>query len=463
MHSEEAFALVERIAATPSKNEKIELLAQHKDDEFLRKILVYALGPGRTYGLAARPAAEPVVGAGGTSLFDETTWSILDALASRTLTGNDARERVAQELQRLSPGSAELMWRIIVNDLRAGLGDSTVNKAIPGLIVEYPYMRCSLPRKSNLKVFPWHRGVYSQLKANGLFASSNFYLSGDIEKLTRAGTRFPTGPFADMINEIKATLVPGFQYQGELLAMHGGVIMPRKTGNGLLNSVAKGGEFPPGVTPLYILWDRVPLQAIRPGGRHDESYAQRFEHLREMLSHGGSLLKLIDTRVVHSFQEAYRHYQDLVALGEEGTVVKSPDLLWADHTSKDAVKLKVEAVCDLRIVGIVPGKAGRKNADRPGSLTCETSCGKLRVDVTVKNEKMRVAIDSSWIGRIMAVSFNEISEPSKSNELYSLFLPRFEVDTYRADKAQADDLQRVIEQFEAAKNMEDLGAMLQAA
>ncbi len=465
MNSDQVFSLVERIAATPSKLEKIQQLAECEHDALMRRVLTYAMEPGRTYGMAARPQLPTgaVDANRERELFDERTWQILDTMAKRDLTGNAARDMVIKEMARLTPDSAELFWRIIANDLRAGLGDATVNKAMPGLIVEYPYMRCSLPRKSNIKQFPWQRGVYSQLKANGLFASTNFHVSGEVDLLTRAGTRFPQDPFCDMINEIKASMVPGFQYQGELLVMQGGVILPRKTGNGLLNGVARGGELPKGAAPLYVLWDRVPLEAVRPGGRHDQPYYKRFGHLQSMLSGSGSFMRLIDTKIVYSFAEAYRHYKEVVGFREEGTVVKSPDLMWADHTSKDAVKLKVEATCDLRITGIVPGKEGRKNAGRAGSLTCESECGQVRVDVTVKNEKMRAAIDHGWIGRIIAVTFNEISEPSKSNDRYSLFLPRFEIDTYRADKRAADDLQRVVEQFEAAKNMDDLGLMLEAA
>jgi DNA ligase-1 len=121
------------------------------------------------------------------------------------------------------------------------------------------------------------------------------------------------------------------------------------------------------------------------------------------------------------------------------------------------VKLKVEASCDLKIVGIVPGRAGTRTEGRAGSLACESECGKLRVDVTVKKETMRDAIDAdpeSWIGRIVPVLFNEVMRPGPNNPLHSLFLPRLEEVGVREDKSVADDLERVLEQFEAAKSLE---------
>ena len=53
--------------------------------------------------------------------------------------------------------------------------------------------------------------------------------------------------------------------------------------------------------------------------------------------------------------------------------------------------------------------------------------------------------------------FNEVMRPGPNNPLHSLFLPRLEEAGYRLDKSVADDLERVIEQFEAAKSMEGVG------
>lgn len=460
MNSNDIFALIERIAATPSKNDKVALLARHRDDSDLRRVLVYALSPGQTYGIAVRPEA---VGSHDDErarcVFDPRTWEILDALSARRLAGKAARERVAHEMERLTSESAELFWRIIATDLRAGFSESTVNKAIKHLIVEYPYMRCSLPKSSNLPKFPWSRGVYSQKKANGMFASINHLEGGDVHIRSRQGTLFPGDPFKGIANAVAMLLPAGFQHHGELLVVEEGRILPREIGNGILTSVAKGGAFGPGQSPLYEAWDRIPLDAVKPKGSHPEPYHERIVALRDLIGEGNAYLRVIETRIVHSLHEAVAHCVDVMAAGEEGTIVKSPDLEWADKTSKDAVKLKVEACCDLKVVAIVPGRAGTKVDGRPGSLSCESICGQLRVDVTVKDEAMRAAIESNpsdYIGRIVPLLFNDVMRPSPSNPLHSLFLPRLAEATYRLDKSEADSLERVFEQFEAARTMEAL-------
>ncbi|MFP3740748.1 hypothetical protein SB860_38565, partial [Burkholderia sp. SIMBA_019] len=84
-------------------------------------------------------------------------------------------------------------------------------------------------------------------------------------------------------------------------------------------------------------------------------------------------------KIVHSLREAYQHCKELQLQGKEGTIIKRPTGFWKDTNSgnPDVVKLKVEAEADLVLKAIVPGRAGTKNEGRPGSITCETSCGQL--------------------------------------------------------------------------------------
>ena len=461
MDSASIFLLIERVGAESAKSAKLALLTEHAGDEDLKRVLEATYSPLKTYGIAQRPVgAEPDRAGMG---FDAMTWSLLGQLERRELTGNAARAALAAEMTRLDGLSAELLWRIVAKDLRAGFSANTTGKVFPGLLPEYPYMRCSLPKKSNLSKFDFAAGVFSQKKANGLFANVNLLDSGAVTIISRSGSEFPAEAFEGLAAFVAERFEHGFQHHGELLVVEEGQILAREIGNGILNGVLQGGQFGPGQTPLYEVWDRIPLSAVVKKGSYAMPYRERLAALERLLEGAGpaQAVRLIDTRVVRSLQEAYAHYGQLVADGEEGTILKSSELSWRDGTSKDAVKLKVEASCDLKIVGIVPGRAGTRTEGRAGSLSCESECGALRVDVTVKNEAMRDAIDGDpqgWIGRIVPVLFNEVMRPGPNNPLHSLFLPRLEEAGYRTDKAVADDLERVLEQFEAAKDMADVAA-----
>ena len=150
MNSDAIYEIIEEISATPSKNAKEATVRLHAGDAEFRRVLLAALDPGVTYGLEQIPdyKAGPHFHDG---TFDETTWNFLNQLAKRELTGNAAKEVVAAKLAGLTEKGAELLKRIITKDLRAGFGESTVNKAIPGLIPAYPYMRCSLPKEAKLE------------------------------------------------------------------------------------------------------------------------------------------------------------------------------------------------------------------------------------------------------------------------------------------------------------------------
>ena len=461
MESASIFILIERVGAESAKSAKIALLSEHGGDEDLKRVLEATYSPLKTYGIAQRPVGAECDRVG--AAFDETTWSLLGRLERRELTGNAARAALAAEMTRLDGLSAELLWRIVAKDLRAGFSANTIGKVFPGLLPEYPYMRCSLPKKSNLGQFDWAAGVLSQKKANGLFANVNLLESGAVTIVSRSGSEFPADAFARLAAFVAERFERGFQHHGELLVMEEGRVLPRETGNGILNRVLQGGQFGPGQAPLYEVWDRIPLSAVVKKGSYTVPYRERLEALDEALCErrDSDPVRLIDTRICNSLQDAYAHYAELVAAGEEGTILKSPGLIWRDGTSKDAVKLKVEASCDLKIVGIVQGRAGTRTEGRAGSLACESACGQLRVDVTVKNEAMRDAIDAdpqAWIGRIVPVLFNEVMRPGPNNPLHSLFLPRLEEAGYRTDKFVADDLARVLEQFDAAKSLEGLAA-----
>ncbi|MEQ0777723.1 hypothetical protein ABLT15_36005 [Paraburkholderia tropica] len=359
---------------------------------------------------------------------------------------------------------AELLKRIIRKDLRAGFSESSVNKGMPGLIAEFPYMRCVLPKKAKFNKWEWEQGVFSQEKADGFYDNLDHDDDGNVELRTRQGNPLPLDQFGGVVAEARARLDRGTETHGEILVLVDGVIADREIGNSIVNRVAAGGEFAANEQPLFLAWDQIPLHVVVPKGEYHVGYRERFKALLMQLARvPGSDVRVIPTKIVHSLREAYQHCKELQLQGKEGTIIKRPTGFWKDTNSgnPDVVKLKVEAEADLVLKAIVPGRAGTKNEGRPGSITCETSCGQLVVDVTMKNEKMRDGLEagwSAWEGRVMKVVFNDIMAPFASSNVHSFFLLRFAEDCVRIDKDVADNLARCREQLEAAINGEGVPA-----
>jgi len=457
MNSNKILEVINEIAANSSKIAKVALISEAIKDEDFKRVCEYAYSPFKTYGLRKRPET---IGENCSHEFDEGTWELLDDLISRRASGDSAIEYVRGEMTALSKESAELFWRIISKDLRAGFSESTINKACKGLIPEFPYMRCSLPKDVDLEKWPWAEGVISQEKADGMFANVDHEaIGGNVSIRSRQGTEFPMGKFVDVANDVRARLRPDMQYHGEFLVLRDGVVCARQDGNGVMNHVIDGGDFAPNEKPIFMVWDGIPLNAVLPKGRCLLPYKVRLAEIARSLNMTiGSSVKLIPTMIVRSLAEAKLHAVAFMKAGKEGSVIKRPDAIWVDSTSKEQVKIKLEFVVDLEITAIVPGKEGKKTEGRAGSLTCQTSDGKLIVDVTVKNEKMRDDVDANpdkWIGGIIGVVANDILLPSESNDFHSLFLPRM-VESCLRDKSSADSLEKVFEQKHAAIYGEEL-------
>lgn len=449
MNSSEIYALLIRISATSGKKEKEALIASKSHEPEFRKVLRYAYDPAKVFFMASVPyPVAPNVPDGNFTLY---TWRLLDLLAERKLTGQAAIDSVKEELSLLNLQSRALLEWIIKKDLRSGFSASTINKAIPGLINVYPYMRCSLPKDVDLSKFDWKTGVISQEKADGMFANINLSDDGSVAITSRQGSRFPDSSFKNLISEVQKRLLRGFQYHGELLVTSYGGVLPREQSNGVLNSVLKGGSFEIYQAPTYQVWDAIPLDYVKEKGKYLDPYRMRLARIIAPLrSNKGDFISLIPTRVCRSIEEAYKHYGELLAKGKEGTIIKDPRGIWRDGTSRECAKLKLEVDVDLIAVDLLPGEG--KNESTFGSVLCRTSDGLLEVAVSGFTDAERAMIHQNWDicyrGSIMTARANSVMKPLKIGDKYSLFLPRCV--EFREDKTEADSLQRVIDQFESA-------------
>jgi DNA ligase-1 len=148
-------------------------------------------------------------------------------------------------------------------------------------------------------------------------------------------------------------------------------------------------------------------------------------------------------------EEALAHYREMLDAGMEGTIIKNATGIWKDTTSKDQVKMKLDIDVDLVIMGFNAGNG--KNEATFGSIVCQTSDGLLEVNISGFTDDVRLEVHNNrdqLLGTIVTVKGNSIMPPTGNNTKYSLFLPRFA--EFRTDKTVADDLAKVIEQFDNA-------------
>lgn len=433
-----------------SKNGKIAILK--KADLIFQDVLYYTYNPEFNYYIKA---VRKPTNYGSQTLYElwPQVGSLLIDLHNRDITGNSAHEAVSNLMTWMKQEEAEIFETILKRDIRCGINVSTINAAIEGLIPEYPYMRCSLPDKSNIGKFNWKAGVISQEKADGMFVNIIRREGGAIMIQSRNGSIFPMIEFGTLVTGLQQ--LKGFKddivLHGEMVVIDiSGNVLPREEGNGMLNSVLKGGEFPYGFYPKVYLWDMVPLEDYK-NGLCEKPYNARLYTLQTMVKDVlADNISMIETRVVHSMDEARDHYTEMTECGKEGTILKDQRAIWKDGTSKDCVKFKIEVEVDLLVTGVNEGNG--KNAATFGSLVCQSSDGLVEVAVSgfADADRERIAGElGQWIGkRIITVRANNLIPVPHNGGKRSLFLPRFVEE--RLDKTEADSLDKIEEIFRNA-------------
>ena len=433
------YEIIKQLQETPGSNDKISILKEHTENDVLKWYLRQALCPSISYYFTSKTFPKSnMVGA------EEFTYSAIcllaNSLSNREITGNEAKLRVASMLDSLDEEGQELLRMMLLKDIRAGIGVSTVNKVWPGLCLQVPYQRCSLPTERTLKHFPDGKLAIIQLKGDGMFAAMK---RSTKEMFTRNGSKFPTW-LASYLLQYPNKLEDGV-FEGELLCVRDGKLLPRKEGNGILNSVLQGGELPQGVDIDYHVWNELTEEHWKAGSTFID-YDSSFNCCGNAVTLlGSSRIKLIEHAYFESLEQAMVFNEIQLSKGLEGSVVKTLSHKWKSGTSSECVKLKKTREVDLLWVSSVEGEG--RNRGRLGAMVLQSSCGALKVNCGTgfSDAEREMLWDSKPpLPCIVTVAANDVIS-SKGKEALSLFLPRFI--ELRCDKDEADSLERIVEIF----------------
>lgn len=431
---------------------KQTILMQHKDDKLFKEYMRAVYDPAINYYQKKIPKYKKALP--HTSSLIESRLHDLLPLTEREVTGDAAVKYLFNLFNRDSLEGQELLELIINRSIGASVGDTMVLKTWPDLYFTVPYQRCSLLDTKAKEKFSKLPLMYVQEKCDGSF----LYLAKEAgkapEAITRAGSRYPK-EFAQKLAE---GVPDGFVLIGELLvyedvSTHGDyVLLDRQTGNGILNSILKGGEVDGKYEFKMKAWDCISPEEFK-AGRSKMEYMDRLTSLFYMYDcNEPKNVEPLKNKAVKTLEEAYTIYSDFTAQGSEGAVLKTPDFIWKDGTSKDCVKMKVEFEIDLEITHVTEGTG--KAAGMMGSVGVKTSEGGLTSDVgTGWSDDMRKyiwEIREDVPGKILALKANDIIS-KRGSETKSLFLPvAIEI---RLDKTEADSLEQCEKILASAKGL----------
>jgi hypothetical protein len=415
-------SFLNQLAEDAGRNYKIDLLEQNSDNELLKEVIRLALDPLTQFYQRKIPAY--TTGKVGMNL--EQGLNRLFPLASRMVTGNAAIAHLTETLSSLTADDAKVIERIIEKDLRCGVSISTANKVWPDLVMDYPCMLCSQydEKLINKIQFP----AYVQLKMDGMRFNAIVH-NGVVEFRSRNGKEIQ---LLGNLEEEFILLAQGVDcvFDGELLVNDKGIILDRQTGNGILNKANKGTIKTDEARKVHAtVWDVIPYSDF-VSGVCNVPYRTRLATIQSF--NLPNKIHLVETTEVYSLDAAQKIFEEYLAKGQEGIILKSQTGIWENKRAKHQIKFKGELECDLRIVAIQPGTG--KYEGMLGAILCESADGVLKVSVgSGFNDDQRNQGDE-LVGKIVAVKYNA-KIVNKQGEV-SLFLPIFiEI---RNDKDVAD-------------------------
>lgn len=425
-------AFLNDLADNPSRNYKIDKLCEHIDNYNLRQVVRLALDPFTQFYIRKIPKYTPNVN----DLGDNLDWALdqlIAMLSLRQVTGNDAIEHLKYVLENVTAENAKVVERVIQKDLRCGVSVSTANAVWGGLVVDYPVMLCSQYEDKLVNAIDYP--AYVQLKMDGMrfnaivregkveFRSRNgkeLHLLGNLEK-----------EFADLAKDID------YVFDGELIVCENGHIADRQTGNGILNKANKGTIKAEEATLVHaIIWDLIPF-AFFQDGYCPTPYGGRFHQLNKMDI--PNKIKVVQNHVVYSLDEAKVLFDEYLAAGQEGTILKTLDGVWENKRAKHQIKFKGEQECDLEVVGYEEGTGkyvGMLGALLLTSKQSDAKCLTVAVGSGFNDsDRTRLWADRDTLtGKIVSVKYNQ--RTTNKQEEDSLFLPIFV--ELRSDKSEAD-------------------------
>ena len=441
------YKIIKELQAASGSNAKTAILQANKDNELLKAYLKAVYAPSISYYQTKINKAHVRMSEVVCELTHDTLEGIHYHLAERTITGKQAENWLSHVYSCHTSESQKLIELLIKRSVGAGVGDTMILKVFPDLWFSVPYQRCSLMDGKIKAKFDKLPEFLVQEKLDGSFCYLVKEAGKAAEAITRAGSKYPK----EFAEKLATGLPDGFVAVGELL-VYGeiatfGVPLDRKTGNGILNSILKGGEVGDNLGFELTAWDCLTVEEFK-AGKSTLKYDMRLDELDIVVADMPNVFQ-VTTHYARSLNEAYSIYSKFTAEGKEGAVIKGKDFLWQNGTSKDCIKLKIEFECDLEVVAITEGTG--KATGMMGSITLKSSDGIIVTDCgSGFSDKDR----QEWwgrvnrIGSIVTCKANDIIS-KRDSDVKSLFLPIFL--EHRLDKAEADSYTRCVEQLEATK------------
>jgi len=468
-------SILDNIRDTQGNNAKQAIIESHKDDELFKKVIYLGLSGRVKFFQKIIPSYESLNKPTHTL---EQAVDSLTSLSSRLFTGAAAKTHLALILSTLHSDDAVVIEQIIKKDFKLGVGTTICNKVfgkdyiekvaymgassykeelIHGVLGSKPIKEDQIVDGKKKKVIIGYtkptRAARSQVKMDGRF--SNVKVEDGVVFLESRAGEVSYLASAKFVKEF--SYFPDGVYNGELTIPG----VDRNTSNGIINSLISIGqkesegydvtediadvEKDRGVdyqtaldSIVYTIWDGISINDF-DAGISNTIYSNRLDTLHSILNMEiPTSIRMVEEKLVHTFQEALEHFREMLERGEEGTILKSFECQWKSGKGKESIKMKLEIFTDFNIVGFKYGAVGTKDEHVINSLVVHSTDDVVKTRAAGIKDKDKIYITEnmdSLLGTIVEIKSCGLSNDRHGN--YALLHPRFV--SFRSDKNTGDD------------------------
>ena len=358
-------------------------------------------------------------------------WALLEALRTRSVTGNSAREAI-DEVSKLFDSDQwnTVCRRVIIKDLRCGISEKTLNKILGRTEWRIPIFSCQLAQDSTDQPKKLQGVKRLEPKLDGVRVLA--VVQGmSVALFSRNGKEFLN--FPDIARDIMRHRA-AFQHNlgsGGRFVLDGEV-----TGESFQKLMKQAHRKSDAETSgmVYNIFDIMPLDDFQRGYWNAQQY-KRHEILEQawgrLLGQGTSLRVVLGLEVDLNTAEGHdimrRYAEDCVAEGFEGIMIKDMGAPYECKRTDSWLKWKPTITVDLEIVGFEQGTG--RNENRLGAIICEGVDNDRRIRVNVGSGFSDAVRDEYWtnrddlLGHLVEVQADAVTQ--NQDGTYSLRFPRF--------------------------------------
>jgi len=357
-------------------------------------------------------------------------WAMLEALRTRYITGNRARETIEQMSQQFDSEEWNgLARRVLIKDLRCGISEKTINKVVGKTDYRIPIFSCQLAQDSTDQPKKLKGIKRLECKLDGVRVLA--VVSGaNVTLYSRNGKEFENFPqIADAIEDARKHFQHGRGTGGHYVL--DGEIVGESFQQLMRQAHRKSNAETTGM--VYHIFDIIPLDAFQEGHWNVQQYKRLewLESARAGLEQTNCLRIMpglevdLDTAEGHDIMQRYA--EAAVEGGFEGIMIKSMDAPYQCKRSDFWMKWKPTISVDLSIVGFEEGTGRNKN--RLGAIICEGDDNDRRIRVNVGSGFSDTLRDEYWasrdqlLGHLVEVQADAVTQ--NQDGTYSLRFPRF--------------------------------------